>query len=191
MLLCRQPAAWRQDELSSPCRSICHSAVWPFTSTCVTTCVCYRTQEQRLQHLGEELKTELHSGSLAHLREMTSAFLQELRDSMTRQALADPSAQSAILSLPLPPSGPTQLGQLQPVGTLPNKGHLGMPAASGMPTSSHQEQQRRHTPKMPATDRAATASAVSSVISGAIVHLQSCPHACGPTCDYSCLVAQS
>ena len=46
-------------------------------------------QEERLKQLGEELKSELCSGSLAHLREMTSGFLQELKDSLGRQAQAD------------------------------------------------------------------------------------------------------
>ena len=46
-------------------------------------------QEERLKQLGEELKSELCSGSLAHLRQMTSAFLQELKDSLGRQAQAD------------------------------------------------------------------------------------------------------
>ena len=46
-------------------------------------------QEERLRQLGAELKSELCSGSLAHLREMTSAFLQELKASLGRQAQAD------------------------------------------------------------------------------------------------------
>lgn len=50
------------------------------------TCI----QEERLRQLGAEMKAELCSGSLTHLREMTSAFLQELKASLSRQALADP-----------------------------------------------------------------------------------------------------
>lgn len=43
------------------------------------------------------MKAELCSGSLAHLREMTAAFLQELKASLGRQALADLPIQHSAL----------------------------------------------------------------------------------------------
>ena len=82
-------------------------------------------QEERLRQLGAELKSELCSGSLAHLREMTSAFLQELKASLGRQAQADlhiyqpvPSSTQSIAGQPHTdgiPTGNLETSQLNAI----------------------------------------------------------------------------
>lgn len=122
-------------------------------------------QEGRLKQLGEELKSELCSGSLAHLREMTSAFLQELKDSLGRQAQADlPRNHQVFNAVPHRPQGPyngtvsadiTNPAQVRQVDSKSgSSSRVAVPGSTPLMHGSHMSA-GRHGPKVPQQQQSA------------------------------------
>ena len=81
-------------------------------------------QESKLRQLSVDLKSELTSGSLTEFKQMVSDFMQELKDSMSRQTqmpvqMVHPTPGSSNTSPPRHSSSPTPLGlPAQPIPQL-------------------------------------------------------------------------
>ena len=77
--------------------------------------LAFAGQEAKLQQLSIDLKSELTSGSLTELKQMVSDFMQQLKDSMSRQAqmplqVLHPTLGSPSASLPNHSSSPNPVG---------------------------------------------------------------------------------
>ena len=103
-----------------------------FAFFCFLAADCFvAEQEAKLHQLSIDLKSELTSGSLAQLKHMVSEFMQQLRDSTSRQSHTDALGSGSPLGLPAQPTAHHTLSANHGLGLSPESA-LQL-AASGQP----------------------------------------------------------